>query len=646
MKFRIYISVFLTIYLIHLQAQKPFVCQGQYYLSLTKERSLSSELYEVKFSSNGQSVYFDPISTSIGLVLNGMGYRITDNFIYGMDPTMARLRRVGSDGIAQDLGVPKDIPTGSSIYYYAGDVTPDGRYLLLVSSGLQPPNIVKIDLDHPQYQCTTKPLLDRNVSIVDIAFDPFTGVLYGNDIRNRRLVIINPETGEVNSNFPIQPHVDQLGALFSDSFGNLFGYGSLVGKSDDSFVSINKNTGVISYMANGPQSEGQDGCACPYTLELQKIVTPEIAYPCTEVVYSLIISNGSGVTRSGIELTDVIPNKLKIKSILKNPYSGKVAITSQTLKISDMVIPVGIDTITVLVEVAPDALGIYNNQAKLSGLPLSLGKSTVSDNPKTLVKKDSTSLLIKPIDLTFIKEEYQTCPGGGVLIDATLHGLKYLWSDGDVSSKKWLSSPGHYELTVSSLCERKFFSIDVTNDEISLNIPEDKIEVELGDEISLTADYTNSNEKLIFQWSGINNPAPACPNCLTTTVIPHNDGYYILSMTTDGDCVLKDSIEVRVIKDRSIFSPNIISPNQDNKNDVFYLSGKNKAVKGLFLKIYDRWGNLVFNHDGFTLNDVSVGWDGKYNNAEVNNGVFTWYSAFEYLDGFILNLAGDVTVIK
>ncbi|MBL0026546.1 MAG: gliding motility-associated C-terminal domain-containing protein [Saprospiraceae bacterium] len=625
-------------------AQKPFVCQGQYFLSLTKNGSNSSGLYEVKISQNGQNINLVPIQNSIGLVLNGMGYRITDNFIYGMDPIRGRLRRIGSDGIAFDLGVPKDLPQGA--LYYAGDVTPDGRYLLLVSTGTNTPQIVKVDLDDPNFQCTSIPLRDRLVSIVDVAFDPFTGVLYGNDIYNKRLVIVDPVTGNVNIDFPIQPLVDQLGALFSDSFGNLYGYGSVGIGSQDKFVSINKKTGVITPLAEGPPSVGQDGCSCPYTLELQKTVTPQIAYPCTEVIYSFIVSNGSGIARGGIALSDTMPKGLKIKSVIKNPFGGKLTLSDNFIKIEDMNVTVGIDTIKVLVEVAPDALGLYRNQALLTGLPLSLGSYTYSDNPATLIEKDSTDLLIKPLDLTFIKEEYQTCPGGGVLLDATLHGLKYLWSDGDTSSKKWLTSPGTYHLKVSSLCEKKEFTIQLYDDQIALNITKDVVTIELGDEIDLNATYLNSSEKTSFLWSSEKNPEPKCPNCVNTSVIPHNDGYYILTMDAGKDCILKDSLLVRVLKDRSYFAANIISVNGDGNNDRFFLNGKNKAVRGLYLRIYDRWGNLVFNGGEFSFNDESYGWDGLKNGVPVNNGVFVWQAALEYLDGFIQIITGDITVIK
>ena len=627
-----------------MKAQKPFVCQGQYYLSLTKDRSPVSGLYEVKFSQNGQRVVLDTIAESVGLILNGMGYRSTDNFIYGMDPFTGRLRRVGSDGNGVDLGLPRGLPPNA--LYYAGDVSPEGRFLVVITSGTITPQLVKIDLESPVYQCQVLPLIDRSVSVVDIAFDPFTGVLYGNDIRNQRLVTINSESGSVNSNFPIQRQVDQLGALFFDSFGNLFGYGSFNSLVADKLVAINKNTGIISLLAQGPPSVGQDGCSCPYTVELQKIVTPAVAYPCTEVVYSFVVSNGSGITRGGINLSDDMPSGLIIKSVISNPFGGQVTISGNRIRIDNMSVRVGIDTIRVLVEVGSDALGTYKNQAILSGLPLTLGRTTLSDNPFTTVENDSTTLLVKALDLSFIKEKYVVCPGTGIMIDATFYGLKYLWSDGDRSSKKWLSSPGEYTLLVNSLCENIFFNISVEDDNISLKIQDDDFSIDLGDEVILTGEFTSNQENTKFLWEGQNNPKPECPTCITTSVIPHNDGFYILSMNAGIDCMLKDSVFIRVNKNRLFHYPNIMSANNDSRNDRFFLSGNTRTIQGLFLRVYDRWGNKVYSTEEFELNDANSGWDGTFNGTFVNNGVYVWQAGLRYLDGYIQNVAGDVTVIR
>lgn len=626
-----------------MDAQQPFTCRGQYYLSLTKSGSKSSGLYEVKISENGQNIYLDTISSGLNLVLNGMGYRITDNLIYGVDPSTGALRKVGSDGVAIDLGLPQGLPAGPS--YYAGDVTPDGKYLLLIGIGGRP-QIIKVDLADPSYPCTFMALSNNNVSIVDIAFDPFTGILYGHDFINRRLVIIDPDTGEVKGNFLRQNQVDQLGALFFDSFGNLFGYGSYGNFDQDKFVSINKVTGEISLLSQGPLSSGQDGCACPYTLQLQKIVEPEVAYPCTNVVYSFVVSNGSGTTRSNISLIDTMPVGLVAKEVIQNPFGGNVVLNGNILTMTDMIVPVGIDTVRVVVEVGRDALGLYKNQAILSGLPIALGSFTFSDDPFTFIEKDSTELMVLPLDLSFLAESYKTCPGDSVLIDATLHGLTYLWSDGDTCAQKWLPSPSIFSLSAMSGCDDKRIDIVVSNDLLTLSILEDTILTNLGENIFLKSEYSNVDDDVVFDWTTEDNPDVDCKDCQNTTVVPHFDGYYFLEMLNGDGCIVRDSVYVRVAKDRTIYSPNIISANGDNINDYFFLTGNALAAKGLYLRIYDRWGNMVFVSGKFQLNESTDGWDGTFKGKAVVNGVYVWVAMMKYIDGYQQMLSGNVTVIR
>jgi len=50
--------------------------------------------------------------------------------------------------------------------------------------------------------------------------------------------------------------------------------------------------------------------------------------------------------------------------------------------------------------------------------------------------------------------------------------------------------------------------------------------------------------------------------------------------------------------------PNIFTPNGDDKNEYFYISGLNQ-FENPKIKIYNRWGNLVYESDSYK-ND----WDG------------------------------------
>jgi len=387
-------------------AQEPFICQGQYFLSLSEALNGNSGLYLVEIDPVSGAVIFNTISTSVGANVNAIGYRSTDNFIYGMDPDEFFLYRLGADGNAVFLGIPQGIITNTT--YYAGDISPDGKFLVLLSQEISPDPygvLAFVDLEDPDFQVTNLPMTSPAYNVYDIAFDPFTGDLYGYSGGTSRLLKMDVNTGAVVSSYPPQPHVDHLGALFFDSFGNLFGYGATNGSLQNKLVALDKNTGEITVVTQGPESEGNDGCSCPYTIELKKTVSTLIALPCTQVVYSFIISNGSSGPQTGIQLIDEMPEDFTILEIISNPFGGDVLTDGNYLEINEMTIPSGKDTLQVLVEIGEDALGLYKNQAILTGLPLTLGSATVSDDPTTLPALDSTSIMIEPLDITFIQEQ-------------------------------------------------------------------------------------------------------------------------------------------------------------------------------------------------------------------------------------------------
>lgn len=69
---------------------------------------------------------------------------------------------------------------------------------------------------------------------------------------------------------------------------------------------------------------------------------------------------------------------------------------------------------------------------------------------------------------------------------------------------------------------------------------------------------------------------------------------------------------------KEIFVPNIFSPNDDGYNDVFKPRGTEPFEYEM--RIYDRWGNLVFQSK-----ELDKGWDGTYKGTRMNSGVFVYY---------------------
>ena len=154
------------------------------------------------------------------------------------------------------------------------------------------------------------------------------------------------------------------------------------------------------------------------------------------------------------------------------------------------------------------------------------------------------------------------------------------------------------------------------------------------------------DDNVAFYWSAPENPLFVCPDCQNIEATPYFDGYFTVFMTNSVGCTIKDSVYIRVRKDRTIYYPNIISANGDDINDVFNLFGNAEGAEGQFLKIYDRWGNMVFYSGKFTLNEKNQGWNGTFKGLPVVNGVYTWLSELIFIDGYKIFLKGDITVVK
>ncbi|MCP4441352.1 MAG: T9SS type B sorting domain-containing protein, partial [Aureispira sp.] len=74
--------------------------------------------------------------------------------------------------------------------------------------------------------------------------------------------------------------------------------------------------------------------------------------------------------------------------------------------------------------------------------------------------------------------------------------------------------------------------------------------------------------------------------------------------------------------------------------------GEKKVASINMFRVYDRWGNLVYEGTGLEVNDGSTGWDGTYKGKPMNSGIYAWYAEVEFVDGHVETLKGDVTLLR
>ncbi|MDX1477421.1 MAG: gliding motility-associated C-terminal domain-containing protein [Saprospiraceae bacterium] len=630
-----------------LEAQVPFVCDGRFYVTMVNFSG--SRFVVVEIDPETDLVDFNTIRTDLGVIINGIGYRPEENLIYGVHPSEHFLYQVDAEGTVTVLA---DLPLTPGNFYLGADITPDGQYLMLVGSvdieGIPlDEELIRVDLSDPTYPVSRILLTGEPVNMLDIAFDPTNDVLYGFDSFGDRLVTVGLD-GAVVTDFEPSTLLENAGSVFFDIFGNLYAYGSPAGTTlQNTLYAVNKETGEFRILTTGETARATDGCSCPHSVEIQKTVSPEVTIPCGFVEYTFAIANQSRRPQEGIDLQDLLPAGFTITQILRNPFGGTVQSGAGTgmLEITDMTIPPGIDSLIIEVEVGDIPGGVYKNQAQLFGLPVGLGEYRISDDPRTLRQHDSTELIVNRIDFDTLHLEALYCVGEAVELDASAYGISFAWSTGSTAPSLLVDAVGTYSVMAQSPCDTALIVFEVSQSMIDVSVAAERINILIGDTISLFSDVTQSGSSVVYDWDDPESNSLDCDACPMPLAFPLADITYSLQVTDEVGCTDLASISINVDSENRIFAPNVFSPNGDQVNDIFYLQGKG-VMEIATWSIFDRFGNTVHAVRGASLNDPLAGWNGMVRDRYVLPGVYVWVAELLFFDGTSTVVSGDVTVMR
>jgi gliding motility-associated-like protein len=95
-----------------------------------------------------------------------------------------------------------------------------------------------------------------------------------------------------------------------------------------------------------------------------------------------------------------------------------------------------------------------------------------------------------------------------------------------------------------------------------------------------------------------------------------------------------------------VYIPTAFSPNGDRVNDYFYVQdGGNVAIISSF-KVFDRWGEMVFQAVNILPNEEMVGWDGYFKSKLLSPDVFTYAIEIVFKNGETILRKGDITLVR
>lgn len=649
--FRVFSVVAMLVAWMGVDAQSlPFICQGEVYLTLRPDPNFSN-LNNVIIDPITNEVVFRPIpGFPRRYYINGMGYRSTDNYIYVLEQNTHQLLRVGANGTVTELRVLTELPR--LVQYPAGEVTPDGRYLVLMDGSFNTnTTMVYVDLTDSTYPVDIQGVNFR-AQIFDISFDPLTSEAYGYDSGSRQAVKIDIRSRTITPIGRAGQLASTMGSVFFDSFGNFYGYGAVAGalSNQNTLFKIDKLTGVVSVVTRGQDAQRSDACSCPFTIKMQKTVFPREAIPCVDVFYTFTIANATGQVQRGIDLIDELPEGYFVKGVVYNPYGGTLIESDgdDRLLLENMVIPIGVDSIILVVNTGPTSPGVKANQARLTDLPTNLGGLTISDDPTTLTPDDSTKMVILPLTVDLSKQNRPLCPGTTFRLDVEQYGATYTWHDGSTKSYFDVSAPGFYSVLVETGCEKVLDSIEVVAvPGLTIDIgAESPVTVDLGDS-TFVAPFVTSSLPYSLSWRvASGRDLRFCPDCPTNWFRPLFTDTVYATATNEYGCNSTDELELRVNKIKDIYAPNVFSPNADGINDYFFLYAKGVQILHR-LTIFDRWGNQVGMYTNLPVNQDGVGWTGRdFRGRDLPPAVYAWMAEIEFLDQDKKVFSGDITIVR
>jgi gliding motility-associated-like protein len=168
------------------------------------------------------------------------------------------------------------------------------------------------------------------------------------------------------------------------------------------------------------------------------------------------------------------------------------------------------------------------------------------------------------------------------------------------------------------------------------------MEVAYGSAAQLSASSSND----VVRWNWTPSDYLSCINCPSPVSRPQSEMNYVITVYNSHNCEAKDTVNLKgICTEGSIYIPGAFTPNHDGKNDVFTINGSGvRIIKSL--RIYNRWGEIVFEKKNFYPNDNSSAWNGTYKGAEAATAAYVYFAEMECEAGETFIRKGTVTLIR
>jgi len=206
------------------------------------------------------------------------------------------------------------------------------------------------------------------------------------------------------------------------------------------------------------------------------------------------------------------------------------------------------------------------------------------------------------------------CDNEPLLLDPGVQADSYLWQDNATTATNWAYGDGRYWVTtILDGCiasDTIMVAFVVLHPDLGADIP-----ICRGDAVDITLQVPLIPGQTALWNSGISG----------ASLHVNDTGIYTVTISYPP-CTATDSIRIfNEICHCDVVIPNVFSPNNDGRNDVFLpLPESECPVSRYALSIFNRWGQRIF-----YSTDKSEGWDGNFFGRPCDLGTYFFYLNLE-----------------
>ena len=264
------------------------------------------------------------------------------------------------------------------------------------------------------------------------------------------------------------------------------------------------------------------------------------------------------------------------------------------------------------------------------------------------VSNDSISIKVtQPFTLRATADTF-VCVGGSVSLSAS-GAEKYVWSGNGLNSNSSAvtvkpAATSTYTVQGTGLYDCFTFSKDIIVRVIAYPT------VDAGNDTTIMVGTVMQLQPLysadVSRYSWTPSTYLSCLTCPNPYASPEQPMEYKVTATNAFNCSTSDTRKISLLCNaESVFLPNTFTPNGDGVNDVLYPRGEGiKQVK--HLKIFNRWGQLVFERLNFNTNDRSAAWDGTFKGQLLPSDVFVFTMSVICDNNQVVDTRGNVMIVR